>query len=213
MALPERVTRQRDPAVETAPLLLGGEPASDDWCDGERLVVSFALERDADALGHIGAEERHVVPAEGDEAVEDLSMRARRHHVARRHVERVELADGAGDRVAHAHQPFAGREREQPEQEVVDGAEHRGVRADAERQDRHCDRRVPGRPFQQTDPVTQVLPQSVHGDLRAPSRKDGAVRDSEVEPRPCGDAGLLGWSPAERRRPESGRLRRSYRMN
>jgi hypothetical protein len=148
MSLPEAVARDRDTAVKALALLLGREAAAGDRRDRQRLRDPVGLEHDADALRHVAAEERHVAGTECDDAVEHVRAGAQRQDVPAGHVERADLTVGAGNGFADANQAFGVRERQRPEQKVIHRAEHRGVGADAERQNRHRDRRVARCPMQ-----------------------------------------------------------------
>ena len=114
MTLPDAVARQRYAAVDSATLLFGGKPASDDG-NGERLFDAVGLQNDADALWRLAAEQGHVIGAECDDAIEHVGVGAQGDDVPAGHVEGAELAVGAGDCVAYADQPLSVGERERPE--------------------------------------------------------------------------------------------------
>ena len=108
------------------------------------------------AAGH-----RHAVAVDGGQRLEGLRLRLDVEEVLRR----VDTVSGP-PRPARSDEPVGLGERQRLQQDCVDDAEDRAVRADAEGQRRDGHEREAGRLPQPSQRVDEVLAQGVHG-LRA----------------------------------------------
>jgi hypothetical protein len=175
------MTDERNTASCAGAQFFRRESAAKRRLDAERLVGAIGLQYDADAFGNLAADERHAVAAHRDQAVEDGHAPLQRENVSTRHIERVRPAVGACDLVAEPNQAIRVAKRQGSQEDVIDRAEHRRVRSDAQSEDAQRDQRIERRPSKCPKRVAEVVPKVT--EHQAADRKSPAA-DRAVESGP-----------------------------
>ena len=153
-----RVADERGPGVDTAAQFLGREAPPRHRPNAERRVEPLGLQHDADAFGGVAAGQCHVLPAHRDDVGEHVGGAAPEgEDCGAGHVVGMHRPVRRGHHLAKANQACFIGKRERPPHDMVHCAEHRGVGADAEAEDRRGDQRVPERAAQEAEGEPEVL--------------------------------------------------------
>ncbi len=159
LRLPVRVADNQH-RVGAERIVGGREGAAENRRDAEHVEEIMGHDADVHAIRFAALEQIEVHLVILDERVEGVRLRAVVVQLLNRDADR--RAAGERRRFAHEHEAIAVRIRQRLQQNAVDEAEDRSVRADAERQREHGEQREPAILQQGPCAETKVAKQLVH---------------------------------------------------